>query len=395
MVKYIHTPKTKNIVLFSILIVVGLLSHLPFILVQKSIVAYNLDLLLAMHLLLPIIYGVVFCLLLSYILSTIETIVSNLKTDLQLTVLNVLCVLELFAGFAIPIFVLHQENNPAQIEFLHETVYFRSLIANDDLSSIYLFWLYMARFSSLACSAILFVAVARQSTTKKQIKSNQAEDQFKAEVNAFLGFDYETCDFYKQVHIPYRSLQQTDGTRGEFEVYHMLRKFGLTDAEYIFNREVPKNDGLNTELDAIVVHEKGVFVIENKHYTTRIYGKATDHDLIIIDHCGRKKSIYNPIKQNENHIIALREFLKSKDLYVDEKTTPIYSIVVFTAEGNDKTDDIISGISTAGTETKICTSQNVYYTVNQLISNSDPMVDINVWKIKDVLLELPVRKKYS
>ena len=91
----------------------------------------------------------------------------------------------------------------------------------------------------------------------------------------------------------------------------------------------------------------------------------------------------------------LKDFLKQKDLYIDDKITPIYSIVVFTAEGTDKTDNIISGISTVGTETKVCTSQNLYQIVSQLIPDTDVSSCVNVLKINDILLELPVRKKHS
>ena len=108
-----------------------------------------------------------------------------------------------------------------------------------------------------------------------------------------------------------------------------------------------------------------------------------------------RKSVYNPIKQNENHVVALKEFLKSKDLYIDDETTPIYSIVVFTAEGYDRTDNIISGISTIGTETKVCTSQNVYHVINQLITNPSSTAEINVSKTNELLLSLPIRRKYS
>ena len=395
--KYIHIPKTKNIIFFTILIILSASLNFPFFLMQKSVIAYNLDILLILHMLLPVIYGVIVCMLFSYLLLTLETIISNFKSNLQLKVLTLLGVVEICAGILIILLAVYRGDGQTEkiINFLNETLYFESLITNEDITSVFLYWIYIHLFSLIASSVILFSAAARQSKIKKRIRLNHKENQLRTEINQFLGFDYENCDFYQQVNIPYQSLLQTDGTRGEFEVYHMLRKSALTNAKYIFNREIPKTDGLNTELDLIVIHEKGIFVVENKHYTTRIYGNALDHDLTIIDHSGNKKSIYNPIKQNENHVVALKEFLKLKDLYINDELTPIYSIVVFTAEGNDRTDNIISGISTAGTETKVCTSQNVYHIINQLISSSDSMADVNVSKINEILLNLPIRKKYS
>lgn len=395
--KYLHKPKTKSVVFFLTLIIIGVALNLPFLLMQKSIIAYNLDALLILHLFLPVIYGLIMCALFSYLLFTLEAIISNLKDNKQMKIYTFLRVLEICAGILIFLVVAYQfkGQDAEKISFLRETLYFKSLITAEDLTSVLLYWVYIYRFSLFAFSFILFFAVERQSKIKKRLIQNVHENQVKSEINQFLGFDYESCDFFQQVNISYKSLQQTDGTRGEFEVYHMLRKSGLAGAKYVFNREVPKADGLNTELDLIVIHKNGIFVVENKHYTTRIYGSALDHALTIIDHSGNRKSVYNPIKQNENHVVALKEFLKSKDLYIDDKTTPIYSIVVFTAEGYDRTDNIISGISTIGTETKVCTSQNVYLVINQLIINPPSTAEINVSKTNELLLSLPIRRKYS
>ncbi len=391
--KYIYVPKLKNIIFFSILIVVCASLNLPFFLMQKSIVEYNFDTLLMLHIALPIVYGTIFCMLFSYFFLTLETVISNFKNSLQLKLLNLLSTLEICIGSFVLFLSLPLCN--VQIQGLSKMIYFKSLVTNEDITDVYRYWVYILSFSLISCSVIMFFAAARQMRIKKAINFRNKENQKKTEINQFLGFDYENCDFYQQVNIPYLSLQQTDGTRGEFEVYHMLRKSGLTNVKYVFNREIPKGDGLNTELDLIVIHEKGIFVVENKHYTTRVYGNALDHDLTIIDHRGNKRSIYNPIKQNENHVIALKEHLKTSGLYIDDEITPIYSIVVFTAEGDDKTDDIISGISTIGTETSVCTSQNVYHIINQLIVSSNPLANINVLKINEVLLKLPIRKKYS
>ena len=346
---------------------------------------------------LPVIYAIILCMLFSYFIFSLEAIISTLNNNLQIKVLSFLGIVEICIGiFTILFFVFnHDRQFEDKIKILSKTLYFESIIASKDITSVFHYWTYIYLFSIVVCSVLLFFAVARQSKIKKTIRLSNLENQSKAEINQFLGFDFENCDFYQQVNIPYQSLLQTDGTRGEFEVYHMLIKNGFTNAKYIFNREIPKSDGLNTELDLIIIHEKGIFVVENKHYTTRIYGNALDHDLTIIDHSGNKKSIYNPIKQNENHVVALKEFLKLKDLYINDEKTPVYSIVVFTAEGNDKTDDIISGITTVGTETKVCTSQNVYHIINQLISSSNSTTNINVSKINDILLNLPIRKKYS
>ena len=168
-------------------------------------------------------------------------------------------------------------------------------------------------------------------------------------------------------------------------------KNGL-EAEYIFNREIPKDNGLFTELDLIILHKNGIIVLENKHYSTRIYGKATDYDLTIIDHTGQKISIYNPIRQNEQHVAALTKYLQEKNLYINDIVTPIYSVVVFTSI-NNRSDDIISGIDPTGTKTTICTSENLYFIIQNLLLKNTVNTNIDILKIKEVLTPLSIRQK--
>ncbi len=395
--KFLHIPKKKNIIFFGIALVLSFILNLIFLLMSNSIVEYNLDILLLAHIFLPVLYGIISCMIFSYFIMTVEKCLQNFKSVLQLKIFTILQVVEIFMGILIILYDVYFTKTIQNVfnKMLIQSFYFKSLVANEDISNVLLYWISIQLFIMIAIAAIMFIAAKRQSKIKKQIRENEKERQSTNELTKYLGFIYEESEFYRQIQIPYLSLRQMDGTRGEFEVYHMLRKHDLTNVKYIFNREIPKSDGLNTELDQIIIHKNGIFVVENKHYTTRIYGNALDYDLTIIDHSGNKKSIYNPIKQNENHVVALKEFLKLKDLYINDEITPVYSIVVFTAEGNDKTDNIISGISTVGTETKVCTSQNVYHIINQIISSSDSIADINVSKINEVLLKLPVRKKFS
>ena len=85
-------------------------------------------------------------------------------------------------------------------------------------------------------------------------------------------------------------------------------------------------------------------------------------------------------------------YKKSKKLFIDEIVTPIHSVVVFTAEVGDRTDDIISGIDIEKTKTHICTSQNVANVVMKLL-NSTNKTELNVGGVYDVLVTLPVRRK--
>ena len=154
--KYIHIPKVKNIVLFGIFVVVSVFLNLPFSLMKNSIIEYNCDMLLIMHIALPIIYSMIFCMLFSYLLFTLESIISNFKSNLQLKVLTFLGVVEICAGIFIVLFAVYQGDGQVEekIKFLSETIYFKSLLTNEDITSVFYDWIFMHLFSLIISSVI-------------------------------------------------------------------------------------------------------------------------------------------------------------------------------------------------------------------------------------------------
>lgn len=77
----------------------------------------------------------------------------------------------------------------------------------------------------------------------------------------------------------------------------------------VSNLWIPKNENGDTcEIDMVLIHQKGIFVIENKNYTGFIYGSESDHNWCQMTG-GQHYSFYNPIRQNRLHIRHLRHFL--------------------------------------------------------------------------------------
>ena len=64
-----------------------------------------------------------------------------------------------------------------------------------------------------------------------------------------------------------------------------------------------------TEIDLIMVHEKGIFVFESKNYSGTIYGEIDQLNWIQVLDNGSKNKFYNPIRQNKTHIKALAKYL--------------------------------------------------------------------------------------
>lgn len=97
--------------------------------------------------------------------------------------------------------------------------------------------------------------------------------------------------------------------------------------QYVINDLILENSpGKTSQIDHVVINQNGVFVIETKNYSGRIYGNESQTQWTQVLNYGKvKKRFYSPIKQNDAHIQTIRKLLGSDIL--------ICSIVVF-VKGN-------------------------------------------------------------
>lgn len=96
---------------------------------------------------------------------------------------------------------------------------------------------------------------------------------------------------------------------------------------------VPKADGSGTsEIDLVMVHEKGIIVIENKNYRGYIYGKEDDLYWTQVYRKRYKRNFYNPVRQNQSHIRHLKRLLKG---YTTDPV-PYVSVITFNNGGKLK-----------------------------------------------------------
>lgn len=75
------------------------------------------------------------------------------------------------------------------------------------------------------------------------------------------------------------------------------------------NVYIPYKDG-TSEIDVLVLHKKGIYVIESKNYSGWIFGSENQQQWTQMLNKNAKERFYNPIKQNRTHIKALSEFLE-------------------------------------------------------------------------------------
>jgi len=106
---------------------------------------------------------------------------------------------------------------------------------------------------------------------------------------------------------------------------------GLDTNEYkvLHNITLQTAEGKTTQLDHVIVSIYGIFVVETKNYQGWIYGNEVDQRWTQVIYKTRQQ-FYNPIKQNQGHIRAL------KDLLPKYRHIPFISIINFSPKATLK-----------------------------------------------------------
>lgn len=124
-------------------------------------------------------------------------------------------------------------------------------------------------------------------------------------------------------------------------------------------------DGYTSQIDLIMVGNRGVYVMEMKMFSdAKIYGDTSKSKWYYYNH-GKKYEIYSPLKQNKKHIEYLRSFLK------DFGDIPIFSVITIVCD-----DFKISGeLNKEGRiETVIASSLPAMKEGVQIIAKANPEV---------------------
>ena len=98
---------------------------------------------------------------------------------------------------------------------------------------------------------------------------------------------------------------EAKGRAGERRVSRILHT--LPSLEYWVFDDVRLNEayGKKAQIDHVVVSLYGIFCIETKKYSGTVYGNVADQNWTV-DYGYEKVQMYNPIKQNEGHVEAIR-----------------------------------------------------------------------------------------
>lgn len=117
------------------------------------------------------------------------------------------------------------------------------------------------------------------------------------------------------------------GTPSERHLVSRLLSSGFKPTAVYHDLMVESAYGKTTQIDIVVATDVGLIVIEVKDYIGWIFGKGNQDNWTQVSGYGKTKNrFYNPFKQNEGHIRALRE------LSPQMATLPMYSLVVFAGD---------------------------------------------------------------
>lgn len=136
---------------------------------------------------------------------------------------------------------------------------------------------------------------------------------------------YKDSHYYQITHNSYLKVLFNNGVRGEYEIYKKLKRYQKNGAKLLYNCYLPKNTNETTEIDVLMIHKKGIFVIESKNYSGWIFGNEDSYQWTQTLPRGnklQKEHFYNPIKQNSTHIKWLKSLLGLPDNY-------FYSFITF------------------------------------------------------------------
>lgn len=136
-----------------------------------------------------------------------------------------------------------------------------------------------------------------------------------------------------------KSLEQ--GEEGEYLIFESLDRLDGNN-KILVNLYLPQKDGTTTEVDLVMINNKGVHVFESKNYSGWIFGNEANKYWTQVLIGGKKNRFYNPIWQNRGHIQAIR------NLFPSLSVSDCFSYIIFSdrcglKELHVKTTDVFIG----------------------------------------------------
>lgn len=150
------------------------------------------------------------------------------------------------------------------------------------------------------------INVIRENQGLKPVRNSQSRE------------DLPTSEEY-QSH--YRDYGHEKGELGEWLIEYALKT--IEGRRFILKNVYIPYRNSTSEIDLILLHEKGIYVFESKNYGGWIFGSIGQQYWTQTFNKNTKYKFYNPIMQNKTHIEAVRACLGLSP------SNPIKSFIVF------------------------------------------------------------------
>jgi hypothetical protein len=163
------------------------------------------------------------------------------------------------------------------------------------------------------------------------------------------------------------------GERSERDLIYRLIKAGIPASTIFHDLYVPTKRGY-AQIDLVVPTNVGIFVLEVKDYSGWIFGNGK-HDkwTQVLAYGQEKHQFYNPIKQNEGHISALRNSAEQL------KNIPMYSIIVFYGSSE------VKKLSNVPANCWVVYPNEVAKLIKHIVNSTPPAIFTDKWEIMRIL----------
>ena len=165
------------------------------------------------------------------------------------------------------------------------------------------------------------------------------------------------------------------GWIGELFVKLAVGKTKVNEQYVIHNLKLRIDTNKTSQIDHIVINRNGIFVIETKNYSGRIYGQESQQEWTQVLAYGKVKNrLYNPVKQNKSHLYHISNLLPEK--------LPLFSAVVF-VKGNIRFIKANGVYTLAGLKRLLSTSTGIFLSPEQMNSAYEALIKANDATIKN------------
>lgn len=166
------------------------------------------------------------------------------------------------------------------------------------------------------------------------------------------------------------------GTRTERKLVLKMLKSNFDSRVVFHDLYIKKKSKGYAQIDMVVPTKVGILVFEVKKYSGWIFGNCNNYNWTqILSYGKRKYRFYNPVKQNEGHVLALRSQLQ------DIGDVPYYSIIVFYGSCE------LKAVSNVPRNTIVCYAESIRFVVNEILTTTPTAKYIDKHKVINTLKE--------